>query len=269
MPPGRQRYIAALQGPSTPSFTDQEDFPVLGRPSSAADSQVSSHNSRQGRSPLPTHSPLPQHLQHSQRSHLHQSPQSPPAQEPKRSTDPDHAAQTNFGLAGLLPVIKPTNGEPYALAVGCDLTKLGSLQLQQSEPIYSTYVSPWATHPSQREPAPVLPVCYYKQPPALTPTHITKFDVHTLFYMFYSMPRDMMQLMAARELYNRQWRYHKQLRLFFRRENRPDAPLQVFDVQNFCQVPWPSRQQVPNVGDPNNEHNVQFMQRAELDEYIR
>ena len=39
--------------------------------------------------------------------------------------------------------------------------------------------------------------------------HIEKLRVETLFYIFYSMPRDAMQAAAAVELYNRKWRYHK------------------------------------------------------------
>jgi len=40
----------------------------------------------------------------------------------------------------------------------------------------------------------------------------------TLFYMFYSMPRDALQDAAAAELYNRQWRYHKELRLWLMKD---------------------------------------------------
>ncbi len=47
--------------------------------------------------------------------------------------------------------------------------------------------------------------------------HIDKFAVETLFYLFYGMPRDELQLRGAIELHKRDWRYHKELKLWFAR----------------------------------------------------
>lgn len=61
----------------------------------------------------------------------------------------------------------------------------------------------------------ILPVCYNVQAPPPAATRIGAFTEETLFYMFYGMPRDRMQEMAARELtLARGWRYHKELRLW-------------------------------------------------------
>lgn len=60
-----------------------------------------------------------------------------------------------------------------------------------------------------------LPTCYYMQPPSLRSSHFNKFQAETLFYIFYNMPRDVLQLLAAVELYERNWRYHKDLKLWF------------------------------------------------------
>merc|ERR1712087_845771 len=65
-----------------------------------------------------------------------------------------------------------------------------------------------------------LPQCYYMQPPALKTGHFSKFQLETLFYIFYNMPRDTLQAYAATELYNRDWRYHKDLTLWFTRASR-------------------------------------------------
>ena len=46
--------------------------------------------------------------------------------------------------------------------------------------------------------------------------------METLFYMFYSMPRDIMQAYAALELYKREWRYHIELKLWFKAINTKD-----------------------------------------------
>ncbi|KAA8549547.1 hypothetical protein F0562_001435 [Nyssa sinensis] len=47
--------------------------------------------------------------------------------------------------------------------------------------------------------------------------YFSKFPLDTLFYIFYSMPKDEAQLFAANELYNRGWFYHRELRLWFMR----------------------------------------------------
>lgn len=54
-----------------------------------------------------------------------------------------------------------------------------------------------------------VPSCYLHQPPRLQAGYFAKFQQDTLFYIFYSMPADEAQLLAADELSARQWWYHK------------------------------------------------------------
>ncbi len=42
----------------------------------------------------------------------------------------------------------------------------------------------------------------------LKPQYFGKFSTETLFYIFYYMPKDTLQLLAAEELYKRKWRYN-------------------------------------------------------------
>ena len=42
----------------------------------------------------------------------------------------------------------------------------------------------------------------------LKPQFLSNFTPETLFYIFYYMPRDQLQLYAAEELYRRKWRYN-------------------------------------------------------------
>ena len=42
----------------------------------------------------------------------------------------------------------------------------------------------------------------------LKPQYFGKFSNETLFYIFYYMPKDTLQLLAAEELYKRKWRYN-------------------------------------------------------------
>ncbi|KAK8544971.1 hypothetical protein V6N13_066281 [Hibiscus sabdariffa] len=128
------------------------------------------------------------------------------------------AAQSNpdpFGLLGLQSVLRMTDPDLASLALGIDLTTLG-LNLNSSENLYKTFGSPWSDEPAKGDPEFTVPQCYYaKQPPALHQGYFSKFTVDTLFYIFYSMPKDEAQLYAANELYNRGWFYHKEHRCWF------------------------------------------------------
>lgn len=125
-------------------------------------------------------------------------------------------APDRFGLLGLLSVIRMTEPDLNTLALGTDLTTLG-LNLNSPECLYATFASPWADSPARRDPEYCLPQCYYMQPPALKTSHFSKLQLESLFYIFYNMPRDTLQAYAATELYNRDWRYHKDLKLWFTR----------------------------------------------------
>ncbi|GJN92820.1 hypothetical protein Rhopal_005858-T1 [Rhodotorula paludigena] len=125
-----------------------------------------------------------------------------------------------YGLLGLLHVIKTSDPDTSMLALGTDLTNLG-LDLGSSENLYSTFITPWADSKAAQvlniEPEFHLPSCYNVQPPPAN-TKIGNFSDETLFFIFYSQPRDMMQEMAAHELYKHNWRYHKELRLWLTKE---------------------------------------------------
>mmetsp|Transcript_2100 Transcript_2100/g.6354 ORF Transcript_2100/g.6354 Transcript_2100/m.6354 type:complete len:214 (+) Transcript_2100:1144-1785(+) len=130
--------------------------------------------------------------------------------------------QTKFGLLGLLDVIRMTNADLNTLALGSDLTTLG-LNLNSAECLYATFASPWAEAPTTREPQFNLPMCYYMQPPPLKTSHLSKFQLETLFYIFYAMPKDVLQAYSAQELYNRDWQYHQDLKLWFKRGSSTDG----------------------------------------------
>ena len=58
-----------------------------------------------------------------------------------------------------------------------------------------------------------VPDCYRHSPARLQPGYLSKFQADTLFYIFYSMPNDEAQVLAADELRNRGWLYHKEFRV--------------------------------------------------------
>jgi len=143
--------------------------------------------------------------------------------ESESSSSSSSEKRTKYGLLGLLDVIRMTNADLNTLALGSDLTTLG-LNLNSSDCLYATFASPWADAPTQREPQFSLPLCYYMQPPPLKTSHLAKFQLETLFYVFYAMPKDVLQAYAAQELYNREWQYHQDLKLWFKRGGSPDDP---------------------------------------------
>ena len=61
------------------------------------------------------------------------------------------------------------------------------------------------------------------QTPPLKTGHLSKFQLETLFYVFYAMPKDVLQAYAAQELYARDWRYHGELRRWFQRAGPGDG----------------------------------------------
>jgi CCR4-NOT transcription complex subunit 2 len=117
--------------------------------------------------------------------------------------------------------------------------------------LYPKFMSPWsdakqvATHAV--EPEFTLPACYHVQPQPVQ-TKLPQFHEETLFFIFYSQPRDLMQELAALELYvstrsillnitplirlvtyltlflcvcryKKNWRYHKELQLWLTKES--------------------------------------------------
>ncbi|KAH9811940.1 hypothetical protein DFH28DRAFT_900087 [Melampsora americana] len=122
---------------------------------------------------------------------------------------------------GLLQIIKHADPDYSMLTLGKDLTHLG-LDLGSSEALYPSFMTPWSDSKqvaSQSvEPDFNLPACYHVQPQAVQ-GKLPHFHEETLFFIFYSQPRDLMQELAALELYKKNWRYHKELQLWLTKES--------------------------------------------------
>ncbi|CAG8574275.1 2819_t:CDS:2 [Funneliformis mosseae] len=153
------------------------------------------------------------------------------------SSSPSSVASDEFGLLGLLSVIRMTDPDLSMLALGSDLTTLG-LNLNSPDVLYATFTSPWSENNQIAgliEPEYHLPSCYNVQPPPPAQSKIGSFSEETLFYIFYSMPRDILQETAAQELYNRNWRYHKEYRFWLTKElgTEPIAKTQNYERGNY------------------------------------
>ncbi|KAH3195542.1 hypothetical protein KXV92_001200 [Aspergillus fumigatus] len=170
-----------------------------------------------------------------------------------QSTEQQPLAQMSeldrFGLAGLLRMIHSDSPDVASLAVGQDLMTLG-LDLNQPEyvvavmaqklsfalltsvvrrPLHTSFASPFVASMSAvpMEQNFSLPACYNVANIQPLQTRIPSFSDETLFYIFYSMPRDIMQELAAEELMGRKWRYHKIERCWLTRDETYPGPVDV------------------------------------------
>jgi len=131
----------------------------------------------------------------------------------------ERAAREKYGLLGILKVIRMTDPDLNTLALGMDLTTLG-LNLNSPECLYATFASPWSDTPARKDPEFYLPNCYYMSPPQLKTAHLQKFSLETLAYIFFNMPRDILQAYAVAELYNRGWKYQQDLKAWLMLEEQ-------------------------------------------------
>ncbi|KAG6382536.1 hypothetical protein SASPL_157789 [Salvia splendens] len=124
-----------------------------------------------------------------------------------KATPGSQSIPDQYGMLGLISIVKKVNPTLATLALGLDLTTLG-LNLNSSETLHKKFSSPWSDEPVRGEPEFSVPerisiVCplrvfyFYLN---LQQTYFARFRPETLFYIFYSMPKDEAQLFAANEL---------------------------------------------------------------------
>lgn len=133
------------------------------------------------------------------------------------------SAADRWGLLALIAMMRNASSEAdHGLtSIGTDLGTMG-LDMSFAGNLYSTFITPWADQSAARtvEPDFHLPACYLSvQAPPPGPAKASMFSDETLFFMFYASPRDALQEVAAQELWNRNWRYHKDLRLWITKES--------------------------------------------------
>lgn len=144
-----------------------------------------------------------------------------------------------WGLLGLIAMIKNADLDQSMLTVGTDLGTMG-MDMTNTGNLYSTFITPWADSSAAHtvEPDFHLPACYSVHPPPPGPAKAQAFSDETLFFMFYSSPRDAMQEVAAQELYNRNWRYHKELRLWLTKEAGQQNSVKVNGGESGTYTYW-------------------------------
>ncbi|KAH3661228.1 hypothetical protein OGAPHI_006635 [Ogataea philodendri] len=129
-----------------------------------------------------------------------------------------------YGLNALLPVLKMQNNELNTITTGLDLNMLGLDMTRKNEnvQISKTFASPWLeTSRSEVEPIFSVPKSFEIKNDELASveSRISTFNDETLFFIFYSKPRDVLQELVARELNSRNWRYHKDLQVWLTKDS--------------------------------------------------
>jgi len=165
---------------------------------------------------------------------------------------PTSMVTDQFGMIGLLTFIRAAETDPnlVSLALGADLTTLG-LNLNSEVNLYPTFGGPWAETPCRPQDIDYhVPYEYLTNTTIrdkLAPVKLNRYKDDVLFYMFYTNVGDVLQLAAAAELYNRDWRYHKEDRVWITRA--PGMPpsektaayergtYYFFDVNSWRKVP--------------------------------
>ncbi|KXJ92282.1 hypothetical protein Micbo1qcDRAFT_162491 [Microdochium bolleyi] len=123
-----------------------------------------------------------------------------------------------WGIKGLRTLMH--NYPDYSsLVTGMDPQTFG-LDLATPAPISSQIYSLWNDAPP-RPPIPDhrLPECYKVNNVQPLQAKISSFNEETLMWIFYSCPGDMQQQQAAQELNNRNWRWHKKLKIWLTKDD--------------------------------------------------
>ncbi|KAI0888916.1 uncharacterized protein GGS22DRAFT_64691 [Annulohypoxylon maeteangense] len=137
-------------------------------------------------------------------------------------------ASVHDPLAGMTPIDKwgikglralMNNYPDYNAAVtGLDPTTLG-IDFTSPQPLSTQVFSLFNdTPPRPGIPEYRLPECYNVNNVQPLENKISNFNEETLMWIFYSCPGDIKQHMAAHELYNRAWRWHKKLKIWLTKD---------------------------------------------------
>jgi len=129
-----------------------------------------------------------------------------------------------FGMIGLLTFIRVADTKPnlVSLALGTDLTNL-KLDLNSPDPLYSSFPGPWSSEPLKpyeidyQVPSEYLIHNQIKDKLALIRDKLNRYGEEILFYLFYMFPNDLLQIAASNELFVRDWRYHKDEKIWITR----------------------------------------------------
>ena len=164
---------------------------------------------------------------------------------------PDGMVRNQFGMFGLLIFIRAaeTDNKLVYLGLGSDLTTLG-LNLNSPESLFASFSSPWSDTPARPQDidyhVPQEYIINMRIRDKLAPIRLNKYCDELLFFLYYNNGNDILQMYANYELHTRNWRYHKEEKVWImkaqgiepitRSHNYEQGTYAVFDVKQFKKV---------------------------------
>jgi len=137
-----------------------------------------------------------------------------------------------FGMKGYIAEQDSASQAGRSLMRGIDLSTLG-INMNSQEPLLPMYPGPWAEPGAQAlrplDTESTIPDCYTVKKIAPLATRINGFMDETLFFIFYTMPRDYTQMLVAQELVARKWRYHMREKQWLTRDDASPSPVLLDD----------------------------------------
>eukprot|EP01028_Stygiella_incarcerata_P003958 TRINITY_DN1829_c0_g1_i1.p1 TRINITY_DN1829_c0_g1~~TRINITY_DN1829_c0_g1_i1.p1 ORF type:complete len:629 (+),score=158.58 TRINITY_DN1829_c0_g1_i1:544-2430(+) len=160
---------------------------------------------------------------------------SPQPKDPRRSAQQFPPASTSSSSSGPAPVQQSGNPTPREDRPGAKQTRDVLRILEQSlqtipqegdgdRPVKYVAKNPYRVHES-----------FPMQPPSdfEDPTLFEKFDVDTLFFIFYYQHGTYQQYLAARELKRKRWRFHKKYFTWFLRHSEPEEMTDTYEKGTY------------------------------------
>lgn len=168
------------------------------------------------------------------------------------TNSPPSMVTDQFGMIGLLAFLRAAETDPNLASVtfGTDLTALG-LDLTATEKLYPSFAGPWTDQPLKvyeiDYPIPSEYLVNSQLRDKLQQITLKHYHEDTIFFLFYMFPNDMLQIAAAIELYSREWRYHKEEKVWITRapgvapsektNSYERGTYYIFDAQLWQRVP--------------------------------
>ncbi|GIX92481.1 hypothetical protein CDAR_400422 [Caerostris darwini] len=219
---GRPPYVGMVKQPTNDSNEFQihsEDFPALPGSQTQENNQENVNKSASGRCLEPSKDS--NHFTND-KSNSSQKRGIQTSKDGRVTNIPPGMVTDQFGMVGLLTFIRAAESDPklVSLALGSDLTTLG-LNLNTTDNLYPSFAGPWSEHPCRPQDIDFhVPSEYLVNQnirDKLAPVKLNRYGEDLLFYLFYMFSGDVLQLAAAAELYNRDWRFHKDERVWITR----------------------------------------------------
>lgn len=144
----------------------------------------------------------------------------------------DMTDREKFGIKGYVTEQDSASPAAKSLMKGLDLSTLG-INMGSQEPLLPSYPGPWAEANAQPlrplDSEYSIPDCYTVKKIGPLSSRITGFLDETLFFIFYTMPRDYTQMQVAQELVARKWRYHMREKQWLTRDDASPSPVLLDD----------------------------------------